>query len=149
MSILNYLKDAGKIADNLSTTRAEDKEFVIRAMEIDVKHGNWLTKSWRPVVILALTFMWIVLSLIIVIRNAETTAQVLMYTSGLLISLFSVYSVGRTVEKSNAKISTGLIKEEKAEQKLEEMEVKHELQEAKREARHKRRLELKEQRGKI
>lgn len=115
-TLSNLVGNVGAVIDNLSVSSTEKKQ--IRSQIIDVlfryasdlekeqasiirteSQGNWLQKSWRPVVMLTFTFI-ILLGAFIPIPLLEDTSQ---FWNLLEIGLGG-YVIGRSVEKVTGKI---------------------------------------------
>lgn len=114
--LTNLVEDVGKILDNLSVSATEKKQ--IRSSVVDTLYryaselekeqasviraeaqGNWLQKSWRPIVMLTFTFI-VLLGAFVPVPLLEDTSE---FWNLLEIGLGG-YVIGRSVEKVTGKI---------------------------------------------
>jgi len=112
------IKDIGNVIDNLHTSgeekasakqkmeeilasaeQAAQKEVSSR-WESDMKHGSWLSKNIRPMVIIFLTFIFVILSFADgnIGEFSINDAYKPIYQT-LLITVYGAYFAGRSIEK--------------------------------------------------
>ena len=117
----NVLKEIGKVIDNIFTNDEErqlaknqlvqiiqQKELELQKMQTDIivaeANGNWLQRSWRPILMLAFGFIVIYVKFIAPVFNLTIPELEIEFWELLKIGIGG-YVVGRSAEKISKNIT--------------------------------------------
>ncbi len=133
--ISNLITKTGAVADDLVSTDEERQLQLSDRHKIDMASDNWLSKSIRPLICIALVVCQI--GLVVAEVCGITVSEALIIEIGTLNSgAFGFYFYSRKAEKVAAKNAQANIE-------IEKIRTKAEVREARRQNRHERKLERK------